>query len=197
MLLQDRALILPKHSIIQLPKREGSPVVVLAKRKEPETRIWENVEDLALELRTGYGMRVEVVSLGELPFPQQVSTISAADVLVGITGSDLVNLMFLPPQGSVIEIFPSLDHQGVFIPELGNMAKMLGKNHFSFVSDGNITVDEGEARLLYRTKYIRVAVKDLAALVHFAVHQSLHGSSLMHTGCIYNHVTARCAITSS
>lgn len=153
------------------------------------------MEEVANELRSGYGMRVEVVSMGELSFPMQVSTVSSADVLVGITGSDLVNLMFLPSKGSIIEIFPSVDHQGVFIPELSNMAKMLGKNHFAFVSDGNITLDDGEERLLYRTRFISVDVTNIAALVHLAAQTSLHGTSLSHTGCIYNHSIARCAVT--
>ena len=173
------------------------PTVVLARRKEPESRVWSNVEELASELREDQELAVKVVSFGELDFQQQVHTAAAADVLVGVTGSDLVNLMFLPLTGSLVEIFPSLQYEGVFVPELANMAKMLGKNHFTYVSEGNITLDEGRvldgrSHLLQRTKYINVAVHDLAALVRHAVQQSYNGSALGSTVCSYDSTNVQC-----
>jgi hypothetical protein len=115
----------------------------------------------------------------------QVKKVAAVDVLVGVTGSDLVNLMFLPSSGSVVEIFPAVGHEGVFVPELANMAKMLGKNHFPFVTHGNLTaVNERESRLLYRVQELNVGpVSNLAALVNHAAYQTIFGSSLKHSSC--------------
>jgi len=115
----------------------------------------------------------------------QVKKVAAVEVLVGVTGSDLVNLMFLPSSGSVVEIFPAVGHEGIFVPELANMAKMLGKNHFPFVTHGNLTaVNEGESRLLYRVQELNVGpVSNLAALVNHAAYQTMYGSSLKHTSC--------------
>ena len=150
------------------------------------------MDELALELRSGHEADVKVVTFGELEFHQQVQTVAGADVLVGITGSDLVNLMFLPLTGSVVEIFPSLERESVFVPELANMAKLLGKNHFTYVANGNITLNEGESRLLFRTKAINVAVQDLAALVRHALHQTRHGSKLESCTCTYSRTSVQC-----
>ena len=115
----------------------------------------------------------------------QVEKVAAADVLVGVTGSDLVSLMFLPPSGSVVEIFPAVGRKGIFVPELANMAVLLGKNHFPFVAHGNFTaVDEGESRLLFRVQALNVGpVDSLAALVNHAAYQTTYGSSLQHSAC--------------
>ena len=171
------------------------PTIVLSRRKEPESRIWQNVNELALELRLGHEADVKVITFGELEFHQQVQTVAAADVLVGITGSDLVNLMFLPLTGSIVEIFPSMERENVFVPELANMAKMLGKNHFTYVANGNITLNEGESRLLFRTKAINVAVQDLAALIRHALHQTRHGSKLESFTCTYSRTNVQCKPT--
>lgn len=181
----------PVASASCLPQEARKPTVVLARRHERENRIWHNVEEMAAQLQTE-DLDVKIVSFGELDFPRQVQAAAAADVLVGVTGSDLVNLIFLPPTGSLVEIFPSLNHDRVFVPELSNMAKMLGKNHFTYVAEGNITLDEGQSRLLYRTKSINVAVPDLAALVRHALQQSSSGSVLKSTQCSYDSARVRC-----
>jgi len=168
--------------------------IVLARRTAPDNRVWANVEELARELVAEYGMEVEVVSFGAITFREQVEKVATAQVLVGVTGSDLVNLMFLPPHGSVVEIFPAVDKQGVFVPELANMAQMLGKNHFPFVTHNNLTaVNEGESRLLYRVQALNVGpVSNLAALVNHAAFQTLYGSSLKHSSCQFSEGMVRC-----
>ena len=166
------------------PEREDRPPrVLLSRRREAESRIWSNAEDCAEELRALYGMQSQVVTFGDLGFEDQVRLTASADVLVGITGSDLVNMMFLPLSGSLVEIFPSLDHEQVFVPELGNMARLLGKNHFVYVTTGNLTLDYSEHRLLYKAKRVTVPVADLAALISHAARQAMSGSSMQHTEC--------------
>jgi len=55
---------------------EGAPGkaarVVLARRNAPDNRVWGNVDELAHELQTGWGMEVEVVTFGAIPFQEQV-----------------------------------------------------------------------------------------------------------------------------
>jgi hypothetical protein len=55
---------------------EGAPGraarVILARRNAPDNRVWANVEELASELVTGYGLQVEVVSFGAISFEEQV-----------------------------------------------------------------------------------------------------------------------------
>ena len=163
--------------------KDRPPRVLLSRRREADSRIWSNAEDCAEELRAMYGMQSQVVTFGDLSFEDQVRLTASADVLVGITGSDLVNMMFLPLSGSLVEIFPSLDHEQVFVPELGNMARLLGKNHFVYVTTGNLTLDYSQHRLLYKAKRVTVPVADLAALISHAARQAISGSSMQHTEC--------------
>lgn len=172
---------------------ERRPRVVIARRREADTRIWENAQEFADLLREEHGMDAEVVTLGDLSFTDQVKVVGSADVLVGITGSDLVNLMFLPSEGSVVEIFPTLHGEEIFIPELSNMAALLGKNHFPYVTTGAVQVDESQSRLLYRTKRVSVATPDLAALVGHAARQAISGSTLKYHRCRSQQGFVRCS----
>lgn len=166
-----------------------APRVVISKRRPADSRILANAEELANFLRTNHKMDATVACFGELAFPDQVSIASHADVLVGVTGSDLINLMFLPLHGSIVEIFPAHNGESVFTPELYNMARMLGKNHLSYVSVGNVTVslDESSAqlggKLLHSAKSISVSVPDVAALIQVAARQALGGSVWGRTSC--------------
>ena len=175
------------------PTAERRPRVVVARRREKDTRIWENAQDLADVLQSAYGLDAEVVTLGDLPFNDQVKLVGSADVLVGITGSDLVNLMFLPAEGSIVEIFPTLGGEGIFIPELSNMAALLGKNYFPYVTTGAVQVDESQDRLLYRMKRVSIATPDLAALVHHAARQAISGSTLKYHKCHNHEGFVRCS----
>jgi hypothetical protein len=40
------------------------------------------------------------------PFETQVKDVASAGLLVGVHGAGMTNLMFLPPNGAVIELFP-------------------------------------------------------------------------------------------
>ena len=172
--------------------------VVIAKRKATDSRVLANAEALAAFLHEKYGMEAMVACFGELPFPKQVSTAAEADVLVGITGSDLISLMFLPRYGSVVEIFPALEHESVFTPELANMARMLGKNHLSYVSMGNVTQSFDErgnqrgGKLLHSAKFVTVSIPDTAAIIRVAAQQALGGSVWGRTSCRNEHNVITC-----
>jgi hypothetical protein len=163
--------------------------IVVAKRKATESRVLANAEALAAFLRERYGMDAAVTCFGELPFSQQVSTAAQADVLVGVTGSDLISLMFLPRYGSIVEIFPAFNNENVFTPELANMARMLGKNHLSYVSLGNVTQSFDErgnqrgGKLLHSAKSVTVSIPDAAGIIRVGAQQALGGSVWGRTSC--------------
>lgn len=49
---------------------------------------------------------MQIVQLGKLSFREQLLVVQGASVLVGVSGSDLVNGIFLPKQGALVEILP-------------------------------------------------------------------------------------------
>ena len=175
-----------------------APRVVISKRRPADSRILANADELALFLRNIYRMDACVVSFGELAFADQVRAAAHADVLVGVTGSDLINLMFLPRYGSIVEVFPALDTNVVFTPELSNMARMLGKNHLSYVSAGNVTVTYDETgaqrggKLLHSAKSVAVSIPDLAALIGVAAQRALGGSVWGRTSCLKHQDNITC-----
>lgn len=156
------------------PRQIADPrKVVLAVRKPSESRALTNSAELMLALEER-GFEVTVATFGNLTFPQQLETVSDASVLVGVTGSDLINLVFLPLASSVVEIFPVALGKQVFTPELWNLAHMTGKNHLKYVSPYNSTLmldSEGKTisdKPVHQVKATQVHVPSLVALVEAA-----------------------------
>ncbi|KAL0019453.1 hypothetical protein WJX77_002080 [Trebouxia sp. C0004] len=75
----------------------------------------------------GRGFNATVVTFGDLSFADQLLAVSDAAVLIGVTGSDLVNLVFLPSNAAIVEVFPVVQGQQVFTPELWHLAQMTGR----------------------------------------------------------------------
>ncbi len=91
----------------------------------------------AIEAR---GFRVEIITFGSLPFKEQIATVSDAAGLVGISGSDLVNAMFMPDGAALVEIFPLNRGVPIINPELHNFARMLGITYARYTSPINATL---------------------------------------------------------
>lgn len=149
------------------PKR-----VVVAQRRSTESRRMSNVSDLLVALM-GRGFNATMVTFGDLSFADQLHAVSDAAVLVGVTGSDLVNLVFLPSNAAVVEVFPVVKGQQVFTPELWHLAQMTGKQHLKYVSPYNSTVlasDKGEVsdRPVHQVNATDVHVPNLVALIESA-----------------------------
>ena len=49
---------------------------------------------------------LQIVNFGEIPFADQLKAVHDAAVLTGIHGSDLLNAIFLPSRGALVEIAP-------------------------------------------------------------------------------------------
>lgn len=150
------------------PKR-----VVVAQRKSSESRRMNNVSQLLIALEHR-GFNATSVVFGDLSFADQLHVVSDAIVLVGVTGSDLVNLVFLPLSAAVVEVFPVVNGHQVFTPELWHLAQMTGKQHLKYVSPYNSTVlvtDKGQVigdRPVHQVNATDVHVPSLLALVESA-----------------------------
>ena len=154
-------------------KKPNPQRVVVAVRKPSESRRLNNADELIAAL-TGFGFDAELVIFGDLSFADQLEVISDAAVLVGVTGSDLVSLIFLPTNAAVVEIFPVAQGEQVFTPELWHLAQMSGKQHLKYVSPYNSTLmldDNGHIlgdRPVHQVNSTDVHVPSLAALVKSA-----------------------------
>lgn len=73
---------------------------VLISRPQNEPRILVDEEEVARQLN------LEIVVLGELSFAQQVSLFRSAEVVVGIHGAGLTNLIYSSKDILAIELFP-------------------------------------------------------------------------------------------
>ena len=162
-----------QHYGIDPEQRANPKRIIIAVRKPNESRALGNVADLHAALQSR-GYNASIVTFGKLTFQQQLEAVSDAAVLVGVTGSDLMNLVFLPISGSIVEIFPVAQGQQVFTPELWNLAHMVGKNHLKYVSPYNSTLmldSEGQVmgdRPVHQTKATEVHVPGLVALIEAA-----------------------------
>lgn len=154
-------------------KKPDPQRVVVAMRKLSESRRLNHAKELLAALKS-YGFDAELVTFGDLSFADQLKIISDAAVLVGVTGSDLVSLIFLPVNAAVVEIFPVAQGEQVFTPELWHLAQMSGKQHLKYVSPYNSTLmvdDNGQVvgdRPVHQVNSTDVHVPSLAALVKSA-----------------------------
>ena len=175
------------------PSQSVSPKrVVIAVRRPKESRRLSNADDLLSALQS-QGFNASLVTFGDLTFTQQLQAVSDAAVLVGVTGSDLINLVFLPITGSIVEIFPVAQGKQVFTPELWNLAHMLGKNHLKYVSPHNSTLmldSEGHLlsdRPVHQVEATDVHVPSLVALIEAASIASDAGNSVWNRMSIEPH----------
>ena len=83
---------------------------------------------------------MQTVTFGSLTFKQQIAAVSDVAGLVGISGSDLVNAMFMPDGAALIEIFPLNRGVPIVNPELHNFGRMLGLTYARYTSPTNATL---------------------------------------------------------
>ena len=106
---------------------------MIATRKENESRRLANAHELAESMRT-QGWNVSLATFGDMTFEAQLRILANTTVLVDVSGSDLVSLLFMPLKAVVVEIFPLVLGVPVFCPELANQARNCGKLHRPYYS---------------------------------------------------------------
>ena len=132
------------------------------------------------------GWNASVATFGDMTFLAQLRMIADAKVLVGVSGSDLVSLLFIPLKAVVVEVFPLVLGTPVFCPELANQARNCGKLHRPYYSPFNATLFEDpetgrpiDARPIHQTKLVEVHVPDIISHIQGAVQAS---NALMYYG---------------
>ena len=112
------------------------------------------------------GWNVKLATLGDMTFRTHLFMLADATVLAGVSGSDMVSLVFMPLKAVVIEIIPLVLVVPVFYtcPEVANQARNCGKLHRPYYSPYDATLFEGlktghpiDVRLIHQTKYTEVA----------------------------------------
>ncbi|KAL0053890.1 hypothetical protein WJX82_000676 [Trebouxia sp. C0006] len=141
--LQMAAHIL-KH--YKLPSfQEADPKrIVIATRKESESRRLLGAEGVAARL-SSMGYNVTMATMGDLSFEQQLHLVADVKALVGVHGSDLVSMLFMPFRAAIVEIFPTVMGVPAYNPELANQARNYGKVLRSYYSPFNATLYMDEA----------------------------------------------------
>ena len=152
--------------------------ILIAARKESESRRLLGAETVAAHL-SSQGWNVSVVTMGNLSFEQQLRLVADAKVLVGVSGSDLVSLLFMPFRAAIVEVFPLVMGVPAYNFELANQARNCGKVLRAYYSPFNATVftDEStgkpvDAAPLRQSKTVKVDVAGLVAAIYGAVKAS-------------------------
>ena len=157
------------------PKR-----ILIATRKESESRRLVDAEKVADHL-SSQGWNVSVVTMGDLSFEQQLRMVTDAKALVGVSGSDLVSMLFMPFRAAVVEIFPMVMGVPAYNPELSNQARNCGKVLRPYYSPFNATLFANEPTgepvdathtLLRQSKTVKIDVAGLVATIQGAIKAS-------------------------
>jgi hypothetical protein len=99
-------------------------------RRDPPRRLTPEAETAMLGFLAG---RAEIVTVDftGMSWADQVRVSADADIMVGVHGNGLTNAMWLPPQGTVIEIFPDRAHHY----DYQMLSEAMGLDYFGFERD--------------------------------------------------------------
>ena len=79
-------------------------------RRQPPRRLGEELETALLDRLRRAGLQVNEVDYAALSWHEQIRTTAAHDLLIGVHGNGLTNLLWLPVGAGVLEIFPAGAH---------------------------------------------------------------------------------------
>lgn len=95
------AAAIKMHYKVEPFQEAGPNRVLVTMRKESESRRLLNAPVLADAL-TAAGWNTSLVTMGNLTFEEQLRASADAKVKIGVSGSDMVSLLFMPFQAAVI-----------------------------------------------------------------------------------------------
>lgn len=117
---------LKRKSAVRLKKNKPKLLIISRRR----TRRFTNVEEI-VALATSLGFKVAVDETGEY-LPQVAKKVNSFDVLMGVHGAGLTNMVFLPQNATVIQIvglgMEWVSKQDFEIPAMDMNLKYLGYN---------------------------------------------------------------------
>jgi hypothetical protein len=129
-----RDLIYQKYNItLRTPdsaRDSGRPPKILYVPRHPPRCLSESAEKQLLEVLARSG-EVNCAYFAELPWQDQVRLTASHDVLVGVHGNGLTNLLWLPPHGTAIELF----NENVAQYDYQLMAEVMGLDYFGVGGD--------------------------------------------------------------
>ncbi|WP_431857372.1 glycosyltransferase 61 family protein [Azospirillum sp.] len=91
------------------PAGGTAPRAVYVKRNPPRC-LSAGLEAAVLAALRDAGIRVDAVDYAALPWDEQVRVTAGYDLMVGVHGNGLTNMLWLPPHAAVLEIFPAGAH---------------------------------------------------------------------------------------
>ncbi len=96
----------------QKPKRvEDITVTYIFRNPGSKNRYLSNRESLFYEIRKK-GVKLQIIKFEDLTYENQVRLVANTDILIGVHGNGLTNLLWLPTHGYVFEFFGSFHHYG-------------------------------------------------------------------------------------
>lgn len=103
------------------------PTVTLILRSRTEDkntgRILANAQEVIDVLKTGTMMKLNVVDMAELSIEEQLRIVRGSNVLVGVHGAGLMNILYAAEEAVLVEIHPSYRQDRHF----RHAARMVGK----------------------------------------------------------------------
>ena len=82
----------------------------------------------------------EFVELDEIPFAEQVEMFSECSELISIHGAALTNMIFMPPGGRIVELYPGgFTESDFFNPCYKRLATVLSHEHTYVLSERKCT----------------------------------------------------------
>lgn len=130
-------------------------------RKDAKWRVVEDEESLIAMLRSEFGFRV--VEFTGLELDQRLEELANAEIILGLTGQNLFNMMFAPPGCWIGEILPVTHKSPPVRDAIGHMALSMGHQVIRIPCDTRKT-DESWIRwnVVIRNRELRTALRFLA-----------------------------------
>ena len=110
--------------------RENTTVTYAARRNGPRTLPERVSRKLTSQVGDIEGVALDVVYWEDLCFEDQIRKAASTDVLIGIHGNNLTNLIFMKPGTLVVEIMP----KGFFAYDYYGLCRLKGIEYYA-VSD--------------------------------------------------------------
>jgi len=107
--------VLGGFGIPQRVRKEGATQVLLITRRSYRKegvdhsfigRQFSNEDELVSSLQSIEGTQVTVIDFAGVPLRTQLVTVAKADIVVGMHGAGLTHVLWLPPWGALVELFP-------------------------------------------------------------------------------------------
>lgn len=110
-------------------------------RKPPRCLDSEVETSLLQHIQSMPDVELHVVDFAKMTFHEQIRQVAHTDILIGVHGNGLSHLLFLPPNSSVIELFPPDNHH----LDYRVFAATRGLDYYGILYGENRFIEEKEA----------------------------------------------------